>query len=50
MATMTDAEWQHLYESFETYALLNAVNAVDRLRDDPNDGDDCQPQNCGTIC
>jgi hypothetical protein len=45
MATMTDAGWQHLYENFETYALLNAVDAVDRLRDDLNDGDDCR--HCG---
>ena len=34
---MTDKEWQHLYENFETTKLLSAVNAVDRLRDDLNE-------------
>ena len=43
---MTDEEWQHLYENFETYALLDAV---DSLRDDLNDGDNCRPRNCGPI-
>lgn len=43
MATMTNEEWQHLYENFETYALLDAVDAVDRLRDDLNDGDHGRP-------
>ena len=43
MATMTDDDWQHLYENFETYALLDAVDAVDRLRDDLNDGECGRP-------
>ena len=43
MSTMTDEEWQHLYENFETTALLNAVDAVDSLRDDLNDGEGCRP-------
>ena len=30
---MTDDEWQHLYENFETTELLSAVDAVDSLRD-----------------
>jgi hypothetical protein len=34
MSTMTEEEWQHLYENFETTALLSAVDAVDCLRDD----------------
>jgi glutathionyl-hydroquinone reductase len=40
---MTDEEWQHLYENFETTELLSAVDAVDSLRDDLNDGEDCRP-------
>ncbi len=40
---MTDEEWQHLYENFETTELLSAVDAVDSLRDDLNDGEYCQP-------
>ena len=36
-------EWQHLYENFETTALLSAVDAVDCLRDDLNDGEGCRP-------
>lgn len=43
MATVTDEEWQHLYENFETYDLLSAVDAVDSLRDDLNDGEHCRP-------
>ena len=43
MSTMTDEEWQHLYENFETTALLSAVDAVDSLRDDLNDGEGCRP-------
>lgn len=37
MAIITDDEWQRLYENFETTALLRAVDAVDKLRDDLND-------------
>jgi len=40
---MTDEEWQHLYENFETTELLSAVDAVDSLRDDLNDGEGCRP-------
>jgi hypothetical protein len=40
---MTEEEWQHLYENFETTALLSAVDAVDCLRDDLNDGEGCRP-------
>ena len=36
-------EWQHLYENFETTELLSAVDAVDSLRDDLNDGEGCRP-------
>ena len=34
MTTITDEEWQHLYENFGTTKLLSAVNAVDSLRED----------------
>ena len=40
---MTEEERQHLYENFETTALLSAVDAVDCLRDDLNDGEGCRP-------
>ena len=40
---MTDEEWQHLYENFETTELLSAVDAVDSLRDDLNDGECFRP-------
>ena len=40
---MTDDDWQHLYENFETHALLDAVDAVDSLRDDLNDGEYGRP-------
>jgi hypothetical protein len=40
---MTEEEWQHLYENFETTELLDAVDAVDCLRDDLNDGEYCRP-------
>jgi hypothetical protein len=36
---MTEEEWQHLHENFETTDLLRAVDAVDTLRDDLNDGE-----------
>src|ERR1700751_5844602 len=39
VSTMTEEEWQHLYENFETTELLSAVDAVDCLRDDLNDGE-----------
>ena len=31
---MTEEEWQHLCENFETTKLFSAVNTVDSLRDD----------------
>src|ERR1700758_3724228 len=40
---MTEEEWQHLYENFETTELLSAVDAVDCLRADLNDGEGCRP-------
>ena len=40
---MTDEEWQHLYENFETTELLSAVDTVDSLRDDLNDGECSRP-------
>ena len=40
---MTEEEWQHFYENFETTELLSAVDAVDCLRDDLNDGEGCRP-------
>jgi hypothetical protein len=40
---MTDEEWQHLYENFETTELLSAVDTVDSLRDDLNDGEYSRP-------
>jgi len=43
VSTMTEEEWQHLYENFETTELLSAVDAVDCLRDDLNDGEGCRP-------
>ena len=45
MATcITDKEWEQLSpEHFETAALLRAVDAVDELRDDLNDGEGFSP-------
>ena len=40
---MTEEEWQHLYENFETTELLSAVDAVDCLSDALNDGEGCRP-------
>ncbi len=41
MATITDAEWNELSPSnFETAALLRAMDAVDEMRGDLNDGED----------
>ena len=48
VSTMTEEEWQHLYENFETTALLSAVDAVDCLRDDLNDGEGCRPPELST--
>jgi hypothetical protein len=43
VTAMTDEEWQHLYENFETTELLSAVDTVDSLRDDLNDGEYSRP-------
>ena len=43
-ARITDEEWDKLSpESFETHSLLRAVDAVDELRDDLNDGEYATP-------
>ncbi len=36
---MAEEEWQHLYENFETTDLLSAVDGVDCLQNDLNDGE-----------
>ncbi|MBI3345105.1 MAG: transposase [Gammaproteobacteria bacterium] len=42
--SITDDEWDELVpENFETAALLRAVDAVDELRGDLNDGEDGGP-------
>jgi hypothetical protein len=41
---ITEAEWDKLLEgSFDTYSLLHAVDTVDELRGDLNDGDHGAP-------
>jgi len=41
---ITDDEWDKLSsENFETHSLLRAVDAVDELRDDLNDGEHATP-------
>jgi hypothetical protein len=41
---ITDAEWEKLDpENFDTYTLLDAVAAVDKMRDHLNDGEDGRP-------
>jgi len=43
-ARITDEEWDKLSpENFETHSLLRAVDAVDELRDDLNDGEYATP-------
>ena len=43
-ARITDEEWDKLSpETFETHSLLRAVDAMDELRDDLNDGEDAAP-------
>ena len=43
-ARITDDEWDKLSpENFETHSLLRAVDAVDELRDDLNDGEYATP-------
>ena len=44
VARITDEEWDKLSpENFETHSLLRAVDAVDGLRDDLNDGEYATP-------
>lgn len=44
MATITDEEWGELSpENFDTVTLLHAVDAVDELRVELNDGEDGRP-------
>ena len=44
MATITDQEWGELApENFDTTTLLGAVDAVDELRGELNDGEDGSP-------
>lgn len=40
---MTDEQWQHLHENFETADLLRAVDAVDELRGDLRDDEAGRP-------
>ena len=40
---MTDEEWENLNENFETTDLLSAVDAVDSLRAELNDGKGLEP-------
>ena len=40
---MTDEEWQHLYENFETTNLLAAVDALDGVRGVLGDGPNWEP-------
>ncbi|KJS38475.1 MAG: transposase [Rhodospirillaceae bacterium BRH_c57] len=43
-ARITDEEWDKLSpENFETHSLLRAVDVVDELRDDLNDGEYATP-------
>ena len=41
---MTDEDRQHLYENFETSALLEAIDVVDRRRDALYDGGKADPR------
>ena len=40
---MTDEEWENLNENVETADLLSAVDAVDSLRAELNDGKNLEP-------
>ncbi len=42
--SITDEEWDELTpENFETTALLRAVDAIDEMRNDLNDGENGAP-------
>ena len=43
MSEMTDEEWQHLYENFETTDLLTAVDLIDEVRGVLGDGPNWEP-------
>lgn len=43
MAKMTQDEWQHLYENFETSDLLTAVHLIDAARTSLGDGPNFEP-------
>lgn len=44
MATITDEEWGGLSpENFDTMTLLRAIDAVDEMRGELNDGEDGSP-------
>ncbi|WP_299492836.1 transposase [Acaryochloris sp. IP29b_bin.137] len=43
MSQMTDEEWQHLYENFETTDLLAAVDHLDQVRGVLGDGPNWEP-------
>lgn len=43
MPQMTDEEWQHLYENFETTDLLAAVDLLDEVRGVLGDGPNWEP-------
>lgn len=48
MAQMTEDEWQHLYENFETTWLLSAVHKLDEVRSMLREGEDCDPPDIRT--
>lgn len=43
MTTITDEEWQKLYDGLDSASLLAAVDAVDALRPELSDDDDGRP-------
>ena len=50
-ARITDEEWDKLSpENFETHSLRRAVDAVDGLRDDLNDGEYATPPHFARTC
>ena len=40
---MTEAEWQNLYENFETFDLLTCVDHLDQVRYEIGDGENFAP-------
>lgn len=47
---MKQAEWERLLDGFESYDLLTAVDAVDRLRNHLGDDEDGRPPNSERTC